>query len=122
MRWERKEHGIISSKPYSISEYDISYIVLKGYNESLKGKIFWSEKKQKYFLKGKIIHWQVMADDGQRVIRSYPLEGSIAFIHCRQLHMFNACKYLKAKEELVMHIHYSWIDLIILDFDGGLKK
>lgn len=101
---------------YSVNKYDNVFIVLKGYDEIYKDRIFYSQKKQKYYLRGRIIEWELTTPDGQTTMRSYPRQGSLSFVNNKDWKMFSTCKY--DKEKLIMQVHYAWIDYIVLDFNS----
>lgn len=118
MRRERSDVKILSSTAYDITEYDNVWIVLKGYNEAWAKRIMWSESKQKYILRGKIIKWLIESDGGQHVVRSYPLRGSISFVDHRDWQQYSTSKWDKAREQVILNLHFSWISHIVLDFDS----
>ena len=118
MRREVSDIKVIANEAYSVIKYDNVFIVLKDFNENYKAHILYSQKKQKYYLRGRIIEWLITTPDGQMAIRSYPLKGSISFVNNKDWKMFSTCKYDRAKEKLIMQVHYAWIDYIVLDFNS----
>ncbi len=118
VRKEMSDIKVTEKAAYLVSKYDNVYIVLKGVHESFEKRIWLSASKQKYFFRGRIIEWSIMSPDGQHVIKSYPREGSVAFVDHRDWHMFSTCKYDREKEKLIIHVHYSYIAQVILDFES----
>lgn len=118
MRKERSEVKISPDIAYDISRYENVFVVLKENKPELKGRIWWSEGKQQYFLRGKIIKWLIMTYDEQQVARSYPLDGTISFVDHRDWEMYSTCQWQKKREEKIIHIPYSWIKHILLDFES----
>jgi hypothetical protein len=101
----------IEEDPYNLINYDLVIIILKDVPASIekyKEILKIDKKKNKYFIKGKLI----------QIKNHYPKYKTLAFINEKDITSFKQVKLFNDKQKFVFNIHLSDVDSILVQIDN----